>query len=110
MIGTCWSSSLWTSLINSAFSPVRIFPLAALSLPGSDQGQGRHGQAETPAARVKKERRDEGTSGAFVDRHLLNSLFIVFISSVFVATDEHQPEPDAEAQRPLPRLVYMDTE
>ena len=55
MIGTCWSSSLIISLINSAARPVSLFGPGRPSLPGGDQGQGRHDQGRG-ACRAGEER------------------------------------------------------
>ena len=58
MIGTCWSSSLMTSLINSAARPVSLLRPAARAFLEVIRVKVGTTTAETPAARVRKERRD----------------------------------------------------
>jgi hypothetical protein len=63
MIGTCWSSSFMISLINSAFRPVNLCGPAARAFLDVIRVRVGTTTAETPTARVRKERRD-GTGGA----------------------------------------------
>ena len=99
MIGTCWSSSLLTSLINSAFSPVSLV-LRRPRFPGCDQGQGGYHHRGDAAARVRNERRDLETTEAGPWSLSVSLLFIMLSPRYFVASDEHQPEPADEGAMP----------
>src|SRR5437588_8921898 len=63
MIGTCWSSSFMISLIKSAARPVSLFDPAARAFREVIRVRVGTTTAETPAARVRKDRRD-GASGS----------------------------------------------
>src|SRR5262249_4681525 len=58
MMGTCWSSSLMTSWINSAARPVSFLPPAAGAFREVIAANTGTATADAAAARVRKERRD----------------------------------------------------
>src|SRR5262245_18546538 len=126
MIGTCWSSSLLTSLISSADRPVSLWCPAPSDFRDVITANVGTARAEAAAARVRKERLDGAASlfpasttiGATAESATLRPVFELRILSLLLADrgssiaglDERrapieQPEPGrapSDAVRPRP--------